>query len=402
MKEFKNFNLNIYTEIVFGKDTENEVGALVKKHGGTKVLFAYGGGSIKRSGLYDRVVKSLNDAGVPFVELGGIQPNPRRSLVEKGYQLALDEKVDFFLGVGGGSSIDTAKAIALAVANDGEYWPYYNGVEPKKMAPVGTINTIAAAGSETSRSSVLVDDLDGAGKHGFMWEVGRPVFAIMNPELTYTLPAFQTGAGSADVFSHTYMRYLIRSASYLGDKFAESLMRSVVKFAPIAIAEPTNYEARAELMLAASFSHNDITAGGRPMGSNGGEHALESQLSGVYDTAHGAGLAVMMPALLEYLLKHGTRQHIEKVAQFAVNVFDVEADFGDLNATGTEGIRRFRAWLTSIGMPITLKELGVPKEDIPAAVKRTMTANAGGNGIIGAFLDLDAAAVSEIYDSVAE
>ena len=181
MKEFSNFKFHMYTDILFGKDTEQQVAEMVKKHGGTKVMLVYGGGSIKKSGLYDTVVTKLNEAGLDFVELSGVQPNPRRSMAEKGLKLAQAENVDFLLGLGGASSIDTAKAIAMGLANDGKFWQFYRGVEPKKMAPVGTIHTIAAAGSETSRSSVLLDDIETHRKYGFMWDVCRPVFAIMNP-----------------------------------------------------------------------------------------------------------------------------------------------------------------------------------------------------------------------------
>ena len=207
MKNFTGYNLYFYTDILFGKGTETRAGSMVRKHGGSKVLLVYGGGSIKKTGLYDRVVKSLNDEGIPFAEFGGVQPNPRRSFVEKGIKFAVEEKIDFLLAVGGGSSIDTAKAIGLALANNGEYWKFYNGTPAEKMAPVGTIHTISAAGSETSRSTVIVDDIETGSKNGLNWDPCRPVFAIMNPELTYTVSAFQTGAGAADIFAHTVSRY---------------------------------------------------------------------------------------------------------------------------------------------------------------------------------------------------
>jgi alcohol dehydrogenase YqhD (iron-dependent ADH family) len=225
MKNFANFSYHMYTEIVFGRGTEAELARLIRKYGGSRLMLVYGGGSIKKIGLYDRVIKSLNGAGIPFIELGGVQPNPRRSLVEKGLALAQEGKVDFLLGVGGGSTIDTAKAIALGLANEGEYWKFYNGAAAEKMAPVGTIHTIAAAGSETSGSSVLVDDIDSGRKQSFMWTPCRPVFAIMNPELTYSVSAYQTGAGAADILAHTVSRYFFRDSpvSHLGDEFAEGL-----------------------------------------------------------------------------------------------------------------------------------------------------------------------------------
>jgi alcohol dehydrogenase YqhD (iron-dependent ADH family) len=400
MKTFTPFNFNLYTDILFGKGTETEVGKMVRKHGGTRVLLVYGGGSIKKSGLYDRVVKALKDEGLPFTELGGVQPNPRRSLVDKGLKIARDEKADFMLGVGGGSAIDTAKGIALGLANGGEYWKFYSGTPAEKMAPVGTIHTIAAAGSETSRSSVLVDDLETGQKRGFMWDPCRPVFAIMNPELTYTVPAYQTGAGAADIVAHTVSRYFYKDnlASSLGDEYAAATMRTVVKYAPIAIAKPDDYEARAELMLAGSFSHNDLTGIGRS-GPRGGEHGLESQLSGHYDTAHGAGLAVMMPGWLQYIADTGTPEQIARIAQFGVQVFGVSPEMTDIKATADAGLRAFRTWIKSIGMPLTLKELGIPKADLPAVIKRCLDVN---KGTVPGFVDLDEKAVTAIFNSVAE
>ena len=398
MKEFTNFSFHMYTDIVFGKNTESQVGDLIKKHGGQKVLLVYGGGSIKQSGLYDTVVKSLKDGGIPFAELGGVRPNPLRSLVDQGYKQALAEKVDFLLGVGGGSSIDTAKGIALALANGGDYWQFYNGVPATKMAPVGVIHTIAAAGSETSRSSVLVDDATRQ-KKGFMWEPCRPVFAIMNPELTYTVSEYQTGAGASDIFAHTVSRYFTAAASALGDEYAEATMRTVVKYGPKAVTHPRDYEARAELMLAGSFSHNDVTGIGRDA-ARGGEHGLESQLSGYYNTAHGAGLAVVMPAWLQYIANCGDSGQVARVARFGVKVFGVDPDLGDIKATADEGLVRFRAWLKSLGMPLTLRELGAPKSDLNAIVDRCL--NNFGGGPIPGYMPLGREAVTAIFSAVVE
>ena len=399
MKNFTNFNLYLYTDILFGKDTEKEAGKMIRKHGGARVMVVYGGGSVRKSGLLDQVEKVLGDEGLYYIEFGGVQPNPRRSLVEKGIKIARDEKIDFMLGLGGGSVIDTAKAIALALANNGEYWKFYNGVEPEKMVPVGTIHTIAAAGSETSRSTVLVDDLDTGRKQGLNWDCCRPVFAIMNPELTYTVSAYQTGAGAADIVAHTVSRYFIKDTplSRLGDEFAEGLIRTVVKYAPIAIDNPNDYEARAELMMAAWCSHSDLTGLGRS-GPRGGEHALEHQFSGHYDTAHGAGLAAIMPAWLQYIADNGTPEQAARVAQFAVGVFGVRADMADIKATAAAGLEAFRAWVRSIGMPLTLAELGIPRAELPALIKRTLDAN---KGKITGFMDLDEKAVTAIFTSIA-
>jgi len=399
MKKFTNFNLYLYTDILFGKDTEKETGKMIRKHGGSRVMVVYGGGSVKKSGLFDRVVKAMKDEGLYYVEFGGVKPNPLRSLVDKGIKIARDEKIDFFLGLGGGSAIDTAKDIAIAMANNGEYWKFHKGTVLEKMAPVGTINTIAAAGSETSRSAVLVDDVDGTGhKMGFMWEPARPVFAIMNPELTYTVSPYQTGAGAADILAHTISRYFTKDnlSAWLGDEIAEGLMRTVVKFGPIAVAKPNDYEARAELMISASCSHNDMT-GLCKNGPRGGEHPLEHQFSGYYDTAHGAGLAMVMPAWLQYIVDNGTPDMIAKIAQLGVKVFGASPQMDDPKATANDGLERFRAWVHSIGMPLTLEELGVPKAEVPDMVKRTMAAN---NGKIVGYMDMDEKAVTAIFNSL--
>jgi alcohol dehydrogenase len=399
MKVFTNFSFHLYTDILFGKNTETQVAKKIRQYGGHKVMLVYGGGSIKKIGLYETVLNVLHDGNLDFIELGAVQANPRRTLVDKGLKLAQEEQVDFLLGVGGGSTIDTAKAIALGLANDGQYWQFYQNIEPRKMAPVGTIHTIAAAGSETSRSSVLLDDIDTHRKFGFMWDVCRPIFAIMNPELTYSVPPFQTAAGATDIFAHTLNRYFIESFSYLGDQYCEGTMRTVVKYAPLALAKSDNYEARAELMLAGSFSHNDLTGIGRSSISKGCEHALEAQLSGYYDTAHGAGLAVVMPAWLQYIVDHGLPKQVDRVASFAMNVFGVNPDSSNAKVVANEGLARFRNWLVSIGMPITLKGLGISKEELPGIIKRSVR---NADDIIAGFINLDIKAITEIFTSVVE
>jgi alcohol dehydrogenase YqhD (iron-dependent ADH family) len=342
----------------------------------------------------------LKEGNIPFAELGGVHPNPRRSLVEQGIKHATSEKVDFLLASGGGSTIDTAKAIALALANNGEYWKFYNGTPAEKSAPVGAIHTIAAAGSETSRSTVLVDDIGNGQKRGAFYTPIRPVFALMNPELTYSVSPYQTGAGATDIFAHTMMRYFSRadSFSFLGDAYGEATMRTVVKYGPIAVATPDSYEARSELMLAASFSHNDLTGIGRTA-PFAGDHTLEQQISGHYDTPHGAGLAVLMPAMLRYIADHGNREQLARVAQFGVKVFGADPDMADLKAAVDDGLCRFRAWLKSMGKPLTLKELGIPQEDLPEVIRRCLEIS---GGVIKGYLDFDRDAITAIYTSVVE
>jgi alcohol dehydrogenase YqhD (iron-dependent ADH family) len=401
MKTFSGYSACLYTDILLGRGTENDAANMVKKHGGTRVLLVYGGGSVKRSGLYDRVTGALKAGGIPWAELSGVQPNPRRSLMEKGVKTALDERADFLLALGGGSAIDTAKAVGLALANGGECWHFYrDGIPAEKMIPVGTISTIAAAGSETSRSSVIVDDVDSGRKMSVNLDCVRPVFAILNPELTCTVPAYQTGAGAADILAHTVMRYFYKDdpVSHLGDEFAEGLMRTVVRYGPLAVARPDDYEARAELMMAAAFSHNDLTSLGRS-GIRGGEHALESQISGYYDTAHGAGLAAVMPAWLQYIARYGSPAQTARVAQFGAGVFGVRADMEDPGAVADTGLRAFRSWVKSIGMPLTLKELGVPKADLPDVIRRCMEHN---KGLVQGYMDLDEKAVTGIFSAIIE
>lgn len=400
MKTFTNFSFHMFTDILFGKATEKQVAQMVKKHGGTKVMLVYGGGSIKKIGLYDTVTKALDEAGIPFIELGGVQPNPRRSLADKGLEMAQKEGIDFLLAIGGGSAIDTAKAIALGLANGGNYWQFYQGAVPEKIAKVGTIHTIAAAGSETSGSTVILDDLDTHHKFGIMYSVCRPVFAIMNPELTYSVSPYQTAVGTADIFAHTFDRYFMEPSSHLGDEYCEGTLRTTIKYGPIAIQKPQDYEARAELMLAGSFSHNDLTSIGRFTLLKGSAHGLEANISALYDTAHGAGLAVLMPAYLQYLVNAGTPMHLNRVAQFAVKVFGVEADMNDPKAVAEEGILRLRAWLKSLGAPITFKELGILKEGLLAELVAHCRCDA--QGILPGYLNLDKKAVESIFQSVME
>jgi alcohol dehydrogenase YqhD (iron-dependent ADH family) len=397
MKDYINFNFHMYTEDVFGKGTENLAGELVKKYGGSRVMVVYGGGSVKKSGLYDRVIASLDKEGVGHVEFGGVKANPTRSFAYKGIELAKKEGVDFVLGLGGASAIDTGKAIALAMVYDGDVWDFYLGKTlPKKMMPVGTIHTISAAGSENSGSTVLVDDIGDRKKYGTMFpDVARPVFAIMNPELTYTVPAYQKGAGAADMFAHTLERYLQRKSCGLADELAIGVLRNVVKYAKAAIDNPTDYEAHAELMLTAAFAHNDITSLGR---ASGGFtiHGLEINLSGRFDTTHGAGIGLVMPPWLTYIVNHGSLEDAMRVAQLAVHVFGVVPDMADPRRAALEGVQRMREWLRSIGMPLTLTELGV--KDTPEQIAKYARANA--EGVMTGFLDLDKKAVTEIFASI--
>ena len=397
MKQFNNSVLHMYTEMVVGKDAENQAGEKVKQYGGAKVMLVYGGGSIKKSGLFDRVTASLAKEGVPYVELGGVQPNPRRTLVNKGLELAKRENVDFLLGVGGGSAIDTAKAIAIGLVND-DFWGFFQMRKPvAKIAKIGTINTIAAAGSETSGSAVILDDVETKRKHGLMFPgVLRPLFAIINPELTYSVSRYQTAAGAADIFAHAFERYFNTNASNLADALGASLMRTVVKYSRIAVNSPRDYEARAELMTAAAFAHSDVTSIGRPNTPFTG-HSLEVSIGSKYDATHGAGLSMLIPAYLERIVEEGTREQIARVAQFAVSVFDVFPQVEDLRATALEGVQRYKQWNRDLGLPAKLSGLGIPKEDLPEVVAGCRWSP---EGTVPGFMEMKRETVERLYASL--
>lgn len=376
-KQYSNYDLWLYTEYAFGRGRANEVGELVTRHGGHKVMIVYSGGSIKKTGLFGRVTASLEAAGHEWVEFGGAKPNPVRSHVDKGIELAKQTGTDFYLGVGGGSAIDTAKCIAFGL-QDGtpDWYPHIFSSwagHPKAKAPFGTILTAAAAGAEGSTSMMMVDDIDKMDKFGSGGKFARPLFTILDPELTFTVSKFQTAAGAVDMFAHTLERYFpVEGRCCLGDEFAAGQMRTVVKYAPIACEEPENYEARAELMLCGCFGHNDITVIGHPNpGRRGGPHYLEGCISGKYDATHGAGLAVIMPHWLKYTADF-SEEACRRVAKFAIQVWGVLPDPSDPKTVAYEGIRRMRAWLRDLGMPSTLTQLGIKEENIPDLMNHCM------------------------------
>ena len=378
------------TKFVFGRGAENKVGALVKGFGGTKALLHFGGGSAKRSGLLGRVEKSLADAGVGCVSLGGVQPNPRSGLVREGIALCRREKVDFILAVGGGSVIDSAKAIAFGTLYEGDFADYYFGKDVKNQPqvpaalPIGTVLTIAAAGSEGSANSVI--NLEpGNLKRGATGDLLRPKFSVLNPELTFTLPPFQTACGMTDIFAHVVERYFTPTKDVtVTDELCEAVMRTVVAESAKVMANPQDYAARANIMWAGTIAHNNVCGVGRTQ--DWSSHGIEHELSALYDCAHGAGLAVVMPAWMEYVME----TDLARFARFARRVWEVED--ADPKAAAQEGIRRYRAWLRSIGMPQTFWELGAKEEDIPKLVK---TLGLKGN-LLGAFRPLDDEDVANI------
>lgn len=348
-----NFEYYTPTKVVFGKGTVEKAGELVRQFGGSKVLIHYGGGSVKRTGLLDRVKAALDAAGVAHVELGGVVPNPRLSLVYEGIGLCRKEGVDFLLPVGGGSVIDSAKAIGYGLANDGDVWDFYDFKRsPTACMPIGAIVTIAAAGSEMSNSSVITNE-NGWLKRGCNTDYCRPKFAIMDPELTMTLPAYQTACGCADILMHTMERYFNFDVMDLTDALAEGLMRAVIAASRVLAADPNNYEARANVMWASSLSHNGLTG----CGAGGGDwacHRLEHEVGGMFDVAHGAGLAAIWGSWARYVLPEDPA----RFAKFAVNVLGVEPQ-GDDTATALKGVEAMEDFYRAIGMPTNLRELGV-------------------------------------------
>ena len=383
-----NFNFYSPTEFVFGKDRENECGGYVKKYGGKKVLVHFGGGSAEKSGLLAKVRKSLEQAGISYTELGGVQPNPRDTLVYKGIELCRSEGVDFILAVGGGSVIDSAKAIAAGTLYEGDFWDFYCGTPIEKALPIGVVLTIAAAGSEGSGNSVITKE-DGLLKRGTGSDLLRSRFSILDPALTQTLPAYQTACGAIDIMAHVFERYFTNTKEVeITDRLCEAVLLTMVKEVPRVIKDPDNYEARANIMWAGMVAHNNIVGVGRQQDWN--SHGLEHELSALYDCAHGAGLAVIMPAWMEYVRSH----NVMRFCQMATRVFGCQMDYENPDATALEGICCFRRFLKSIGMPINFDELGAKAEDIPVLVEKLGI----GDGRRAGFMELDRQDVTRIYE----
>lgn len=388
-----NFQFYSPTEFIFGKNTESECGKYVKKYGGTKVLVHYGSGSAVRSGLIERVKASLKAEGLDFVLLGGVQANPRDTKVYEGIELCRRENADFILSVGGGSCIDSSKAIAAGVMYDGDFWDFYSGKEAvTKALPVGTVLTIAAAGSEGSGASVITKE-EGMLKRSTGSDLLRPKFSVLNPELTETLSSYQTACGATDIMAHVFERYFTNTTEVeITDRLCEAVLLTMIKETPRVIEDPHNYQARANIMWAGTVAHNDIVGVGRSQDWN--SHAIEHELSGLYDCAHGAGLAVIMPAWMEYVYTH----NVMRFAQMAVRIWGCEMNFENPAETALNGIRRFRKFLSGIGMPINFEQLGAKEEDIPELVKKFGL----GGSRTGGFVSLAEEDISNIYHIAAK
>ncbi len=387
-----NFTFYAPTLFAFGDGEEKNTGALVRRFGGTRVLLVTGGGSVHRNGAYDAVAASLNEAGIPFTELSSVQANPRSGKVYEGIDLVRQTGADFLLAVGGGSVIDTAKAIAIGVPYEGDFWDFFSGKVPEKALPVGTVLTIAASGSEGSPDSIITNEktLD---KNSAEADCLRPCFSILDPALTESLPPYQTACGVTDIMAHAFERYFTNTEDVeVTDRLLEGVLLTMLHEGPRVMADPHDYGARANIMWAGMVCHNDMMGVGRKQDWN--SHHLEHVLSALYDCAHGAGLAVIMPAWMRYCADHhdGLR-----MAQMAVRVFGCQMDFADPRRTALEGIAAFRAFLKSIGMPLTFAEIGADPADIPKLVEM----NHVGGGVTGGYVGLTSDAIREIYEIAA-
>ncbi len=385
----ENFVFRNPTKIIFGRGTESQVGAETAVYA-KKVLLHYGGASARSSGLLDRVISSLRAAGLEYVELGGVKPNPRISLVREGVRLCKEKGLGLVLAVGGGSVIDSAKAIAMGAVIEGDVWDFYIGRgEPKAALPVGVVLTIPAAGSESSTGSVITNE-EGLLKRAVNSELIYPCFAILNPELCRTLPPFQVACGASDIMAHLMERYftMVRHVEFT-DRLIEATMKTVARKGPEAIAHPEDYDTWAELMWAGTVAHNNLFNSGRI--GDWASHDIEHELSGIYDVAHGAGLAVIFPAWMRYTIKADP----ERFAQWAVRVWNVEQDFRDPEATGREGIRRLEEFYRSMGLGLALSDLGIGDDRLDEMASK---ATEGGRRTIGNFVKLDTAGVRAVLE----
>lgn len=387
-----NFTFYAPTYFDFGKGAELHVAELIRRFGGKRVLLHYGGGSIKRNGLYDRITGCLREAGIPMAELGGVVPNPRSGLVYEGIRLCREEEIDFILAAGGGSTIDSAKAIAAGVLYDGDFMDFYQRKQTAERAlPIGTVLTIAAAGSEGSPNTVITDEKTQV-KKGMKSDLLRPKFSILNPELTCTLPPYQTAAGATDIMIHICERYFSNTEEVeITDRLCEAVLKTIIYEAPRVMKQPDHYEARANIMWAGMLAHNNVCGVGRTQ--DWASHHIEHELSALYDVTHGAGLAVIAPSWMRYVLKINPH----KLVQFATRVWDVPLDEKNPEETARQGIQRFEAFLAELGMPSTFEEIGARREDIDKMTDKLM----GGRDTEGNYVKLTREDVVKIYEGAA-
>ena len=385
----ENFKFCTPTQFIFGRDAEMQVGNCVKTLDIYSVLVVYGQGSVIRSGLLDRVNNSLHALGIVTHHLGGVKPNPEDDLVYEGIKLCREKEIEGIIAVGGGSVIDTAKAIALGTLYDGDFWDFYIGAAvPERALPIGTVPTIPAAGSEGSGNSVITK-IDGRLKLSVRTDVLRPKFSLMNPELTFTLPPFQTAAGIADMMAHIFERYFSDTPNVqVTDRIAEGLLMSIIEEAPKVMDDPKDYDARANIMWASTLAHNGLCGCGRK--EDWVSHFMEHEISAMYDVTHGAGLSVVFPAWMTYMAEHKPF----KVAQFARRVMGVKE--ADDKLAALEGISALKAFFSNVlKLPINFKELGIESPDIDDLVSR-LHANKG--EILNGYMKLTAFETRKIYE----
>ena len=385
-----NFTIHTTTEVVFGRDIEKDIGPKLKEIGAHRVLVHFGGSSASSSGLLDRVEHSLFEAGLSFVELGGVEPNPKISMVRRGIELCQREGIDFILAVGGGSVLDSAKGIGMGVATGRDPWEFAaTGTAPDQTLPVGSVLTLSASGSETSNSCVLTNE-ELKEKRGITSQTNRPRISFLNPENTFTVSKFQTGCGIVDIMMHTLERYLTAGGETdITDRIAEGLLIATRDAGRRAIADPNDYEARATLMWAGSISHNNLTECGRlrlfPV------HKLEHELSAFRDEiAHGAGLSVLFPAWALYVMEHD----VPRFAQLAHRVLGVEMDFSHPERTARDGILTLKRFFEEIGMPVHMAQLGIKPENYETLADNAIR-TAGGP--VKSYVPLDKPAILEIF-----
>lgn len=393
----KDFNFYAPTRVVFGRESEEKLPELIKQYGGTKVLVHFGGDSARRSGLLDKVEQMLDGAAIAYIELGGVVPNPLLSKVREGIELCKREDVDFILAVGGGSVIDSAKAIGYGVGYEGDVWDFWDGkAVPQSCLPIGVMLTIPAAGSEMSSSCVITND-EGMLKRGVNSDLCRCKFAIMNPERTFTLPEYQTAAGGVDILMHTMERYFSKyEDAVLTDALAEALMRTVIEALPEVLFDPENYKYRAAIMWASSLSHNDLMECGTE--KDFACHKLEHELSGMFGVTHGAGLAAIWSSWAYYVMD----KHLSRFVKFAVNVMGVPQDFTDPRETAMRGIRALEDFFLSIDMPVSIDgvlDRRLTVEEIDALVDKC---SRGGKMNIGAMEVLTPEDMRKIYKKANE
>ncbi|MGF6905894.1 iron-containing alcohol dehydrogenase [Fusobacterium sp. PH5-44] len=383
-----NFKFYNPAKIIFGKKTEDKIGIEIKSLEKSRVLLVYGGGSIKKSGLYDTVINKLKEENISCWELSGVLPNPRLSLVREGIKLCRENNIDFILAVGGGSVIDTAKGISLGVNYNGDVWDLFVGKgKHANLLPIGVILTIAAAGSETSDSCVITNE-DGLEKKSYNTIDQIPKFAIMNPEFTYTLPEYQTACGCSDILAHLMERYFTQTTHVdFTDRLLEASMRTIIDYAPMVMENPDNYDYRAEIMWAGSLAHNGLLNTGRI--GDWGSHRIEHELSGIYDIAHGAGLSIIFPAWMKYVYK----ENIDRFVQFAVKVFDVNLPMENKEEIILEGIKRLERFFRIIKLPVYLNEVNISDKHF-----KEMAEKACKYGPVGQFKKLYGEDVEAIYN----